>query len=240
MNNPFFLSYYGPPLVVPATPPVFGTPGTTITGGTGGVDVSSYSGSYTRPSGAGLVALLIYKSNNATSPTVSSITYNAVAMSIRCQDVTNGANDIGIAIATMDPGVGSDGGSYTLTATLSGTSARQGLIIPVPVTNTAGCAGPGQADSFAGSASTHSVNITPTNSLSGLIGIGGCRDSTGTLTQGSGWTSLGTGQTASSSNDVEAIIQSLFTGATSPQACDFSASITFAEAGAAVVEWLPL
>jgi len=225
----------GPTLITPT----FGTP-TVIPGGTGGVDVDTYSGSHTRGAGNGLCMLLFYKSNGSPSPVLDAPTFGAgTAPTVRCTAKVDGANNVGVGIATLDPGVGLEG-AQTASAVLDAVRARQGVLIVVDVIGTGGCAGAGEATAVNdGGNTTISDSITPANAASALLSIAGCIDGSGTISVGSGWSSVGTGQSGGTSNDVEALVQSLAPGATSAQTADATFSASRADRALGVVEWLP-
>lgn len=202
-------------------------------------DVSTYTQAHTRATGAGLHVAGVIRSNADPSPTVSTVTYDGVAMTIRAQDKVDGSVDLISFVATMDPGTGSTGSSANVVVTLSSVEARDFAGFVVDVVGTGGAQqGVAQSTEDAG-ATTESVNITPTNALSLLVGAGGCIDGSGTVTAGGSWTSVTTAASNTDANACEAVLQTRATGATSQVACDVGFSASRVDRGITCAEWLP-
>ena len=225
-----------PPLVVPPVTPSTGA-GTPYTLDTAS-DVGSYSFTHVRGANSGTQVSVIWRTNANPSPTVASITADGVACTIRAQSKQDGASHVGIAVATIDPGVGNTG-SQTILITLSGSTARDAVAWATDITDTTG-AQQGVAETFDDAGTTSaSVNITPANAASLLLGVGGCLDGTGTVTAGAAWTGVATQESANDVNAVEARKPTLAPDTTAVTACDVTFSAARTMRAIACVEWLP-
>ena len=198
----------------------------------------SHSWSHTRAVGAGVQVAMIFRSSGNPSPTFSSITFGGEAMTIRAQESINVSGNICCGVATLDPGVGPTS-AQTVLVTLSNTACRDAGAYAVDVTDSAG-AFQGVADAVDDAGSTTvSVNITPSHAASLLVGMGGCIDGSGTVTEGSGWTSAGTAQSAATAVAIEVRLQSLAPGTTNVTACDVSFNASRTDRAITCAEWLP-
>ena len=212
-----------------------GTP-YTLNIGTG--ETATYSFTHVRGANEGCQVSIIYRNNSNPAATVTSVTADGVAMTIRAQSQINVVATIGVAVASIDPSVGNSG-SQTIAVTLSEASGKDAVAWATNVVNTSG-AQQGVSNTFNDAGDTAaSVNITPSNAASFLLGIGGCRDGTGTVSAGASWTGVANEQSAADADGVEAVKQILAPGNTSVTACDVSFSASRTRRAIACVEWLP-
>lgn len=203
-------------------------------------DTAVYSTTHTRAVGAGLHWAGFYRSNSSNTPDVTSVTFGGVGMTSRAQDTTEGANDLGCAVFSMDPGTGPTG-AQTLEVTLSATAARDFLSWVADVLNTSGfeaSTAAAQSTEDAG-ATTESVAVVPANAASLLVSVGGCLDGSGTVAAGSGFTEVANDASATDANAVEGVLQTKAPGATSSQTVAIDTNAARTDRVITCGEWLP-